>query len=340
MCVQRSFSRARPQGVVSGPAVFWLRSRSCAGSACGQGKAMLGSSSHLQVRISGCKFQTAGSSESCHHVCFPRKSAIAQKLHRVSKVVLTVSKKKQQESCHALQQIAVAPATTNTGSRTPSIIPRTTALTMAARFIHNVAVQRKLRRRLSRRRSTRGRSRSRAATIPVNVSKLQFPRSLLAARVAGLVQARGLGLRVGFERALGVVSMLDRPGAERSRLCRRSSRRGQKGWRRRVAGVPRVTPLVATGVGLLLGRLCRLRGSRVLRLTAAVVPGREAFVEFAFADETDTVVARGSNVMEGGCFTILLIICQVVVQDQILDTLLLLAFGLLLCAHCHGESRV
>jgi hypothetical protein len=93
MCVQRSFSRARPQGVVSGPAVFWLRSRSCAGSACGQGKAMLGSSSHLQVRISGCKFQTAGSSESCHHVCFPRKSAIAQKLHRVSKVVLTVSKK-------------------------------------------------------------------------------------------------------------------------------------------------------------------------------------------------------------------------------------------------------
>jgi hypothetical protein len=83
-----------------------------------------------------------------------------------------------------------------------------------------------------------------------------------------------------------------------------------------------------------------LRGSRVLRLTAAVVPGREAFVEFAFADETDTVVAGGSNVMEGGCFTILLIVCQVVVQDQILDSLLLLALGLLLCAHCHGESRV
>jgi hypothetical protein len=83
-----------------------------------------------------------------------------------------------------------------------------------------------------------------------------------------------------------------------------------------------------------------VRGSRVLRLTAAVVPGRKAFVELAFADKTDTVVAGGSNVMEGGCFTILLIICQVVVQDQILDSLLLLALGLLLSAHRHGESRV
>jgi hypothetical protein len=78
----------------------------------------------------------------------------------------------------------------------------------------------------------------------------------------------------------------------------------------------------------------------VLRLTAAVVPGREAFVEFAFAEETDTVVAGGSNVMEGGCFTILLIICQVVVQDQILDPLLLFALGLLLRAHRYSEGRV
>lgn len=83
-----------------------------------------------------------------------------------------------------------------------------------------------------------------------------------------------------------------------------------------------------------------MRGSRVLRVTAAVIPGRKAFVELAFADKTDTVVARGSNVMEGGCFTILLIICQVVVQDQILDPLLLLTFGLLLRAHCYSESRV
>jgi len=75
-----------------------------------------------------------------------------------------------------------------------------------------------------------------------------------------------------------------------------------------------------------------------LRLTAAVVPGRKAFVELAFADKTDTVFVGVSDVMEGERFTILLIICQVVVQDKILDALLLLAFGLLLSAHSNSEG--
>lgn len=78
----------------------------------------------------------------------------------------------------------------------------------------------------------------------------------------------------------------------------------------------------------------------MLRLTATVVPGRKAFVELAFADKTDTVAVVGSNVMEGGWFTILLIVCQVVVQDKVLDSLLLLAFSLLLRAHGNGEGRV
>jgi hypothetical protein len=36
----------------------------------------------------------------------------------------------------------------------------------------------------------------------------------------------------------------------------------------------------------------------------------------------------------------LLVIRQVVVEDQVLDSLLLFAFGLLLRAHCNSERRV
>ena len=66
-------------------------------------------------------------------------------------------------------------------SCTLALGPRTTATAMVLRLVDNVAVQRNVRRRL-RRRSSRGRSRT--SSIPVNVSKLQFPRSLLAAGVA------------------------------------------------------------------------------------------------------------------------------------------------------------
>ena len=138
-----------------------------------------------------------------------------------------------------------------------------------------------------------------------------------------------------LEGALWVVSMLDRP------ICGRCGERWWrksrwKGWRRRVARVLRHTSRVTA----MLGRICRVWGSRVLRLTAAVVPGRKAFVELASTDKTDTVFVGGSDVMEGGRFTILLIVCQVVIQDQILDSLLLLALGLLLRAHCNGKSGV
>ena len=78
----------------------------------------------------------------------------------------------------------------------------------------------------------------------------------------------------------------------------------------------------------------------MLSLAAAVAPGRKAFVEFAFADEKGSVFAGGLNVMEGGFFTILLVIRQVVVEDQVLDSLLLFAFGLLLRAHCNSERGV
>ena len=44
--------------------------------------------------------------------------------------------------------------------------------------------------------------------------------------------------------------------------------------------------------------------------------------------------------MKGGRFTILLVVRQVIVEDKVLDTLLLFAFGLLLRAHSDGERRV
>jgi len=140
---------------------------------------------------------------------------------------------------------------------------------------------------------------------------------------------------VVFESALCVVSMLDRSVSGRcgERWWRKSR---WKGWRRRVARVLRHASLVAA----MLGRISRLASSRALRLTATVVPSRKAFVELAFADKTDTIFVGGSNVMKGGRFTILLIVCQVVVQDQILDSLLLLALGLLLRAHCNSESGI
>lgn len=77
-----------------------------------------------------------------------------------------------------------------------------------------------------------------------------------------------------------------------------------------------------------------------MKVTAAVVPSREALVERAFADKMDTVFVRTSHVMEGGFFTILLVIRQVIVEDQILDALLLLALSLLLSAHGDGKRRV
>jgi len=78
----------------------------------------------------------------------------------------------------------------------------------------------------------------------------------------------------------------------------------------------------------------------MLSLAAAVVPGRKAFVELAFADNISFVFVGGLDVMEGGFFTILLVIRQVVVEDQVLDSLLLFAFGLLLRAHCNSERGV
>ena len=138
-----------------------------------------------------------------------------------------------------------------------------------------------------------------------------------------------------LEGALCVVSMLDRPicGQCGERWWRKSS---HKGRRRRVARVLRHASLITA----VLGRVCRFGSSHALRLTAAVVPGQKAFVELAFADKTDTVFVGGSNVMKGGRFTILLIVCQVVVQNQILDTLLLFALGLLLRAHSNSKSGV
>jgi hypothetical protein len=136
---------------------------------------------------------------------------------------------------------------------------------------------------------------------------------------------------------LWVVSMLDRPVCGSrcgERWWRKSSR--WKGWRRRVARVLGHASLVAA----VMGKIRRFGNSRALRLTAAVVPGRKAFVELAFADKTDTVFVGCSNVMKGVRFTILLVVGQVVVQDQVLDPLLLLALGLLLRAHCNSESGV
>lgn len=111
----------------------------------------------LHLRVVGCKFNSR--KQSCRYVCF-LGPAIAQKLFgqhvvRISWSLLFA------RSC------------------TLAVSPRATASTLAAALVHNVAVQRKLRGRLSR---SRGRSRS--ASIPVNVTKLQFPRSLLAAGVA------------------------------------------------------------------------------------------------------------------------------------------------------------
>lgn len=101
----------------------------------------------------------------------------------------------------------------------------------------------------------------------------------------------------------------------------------------------RYASLIAAGMKV-LGRIRRCEGSRVLRLTAAVVPGRKALVELAFADKTDTIVVGGWHVMEGGFFTILLIVRQIIVEDQVLDALLFLALSLLLRAHSNSECRV
>jgi len=127
-----------------------------------------------------------------------------------------------------------------------------TATTTAA-LVHDVAVQRDLRRRLVR----RHRGSSGAATVPVNVSELQFPRALLAASVARLVQSRGLGLRVVFECPFCFVSMLGwwLVGAWRGERWLCKSR--QTSRRRRIARVLRFTSLVATGIRLLLGRMRR-----------------------------------------------------------------------------------
>lgn len=103
-------------------------------------------------------------------------------------------------------------------------------------------------------------------------------------------------MRVAFEGCFCcVVSML-----VWVRLAGRLCESGQEGRRRRVAGVERRASLVAAG-GEVLKLLCIVRrwgGGRVLTLTAAVVPCREALVELAFADKANAVAVGVVHVME------------------------------------------
>lgn len=77
-----------------------------------------------------------------------------------------------------------------------------------------------------------------------------------------------------------------------------------------------------------------------LVLLAAVVVGlmlkstlqlqlQASFVEWACADEANVI--RGMlNVMKDKLITIFLVVCQIIIEDQVLDALLLSALGFLL----------
>lgn len=74
--------------------------------------------------------------------------------------------------------------------------------------------------------------------------------------------------------------------------------------------------LVAVVVGLIL------KSTLQLQLQAS-------FVEWACADEANAI--RGMlNVMKDKLITIFLVVCQIIIEDQVLDALLLSALGFLL----------
>lgn len=78
---------------------------------------------------------------------------------------------------------------------------------------------------------------------------------------------------------------------------------------------------------------------RMLRSTASALR-RKAAVEDAFADETCAIAVGCHNITKAGIFTILLVVGQIIVQDQVFNALLLSTLGFLLRTHCHSEARV
>lgn len=64
-----------------------------------------------------------------------------------------------------------------------------------------------------------------------------------------------------------------------------------------------------------------------------------SLVDTASAHESD-IVFGSLDVMKAGVFTISLIVCQVVIEDQVLDALLLRTLGFLLRPHGNGECAV
>ena len=102
------------------------------------------------------------------------------------------------------------------------------------------------------------------------------------------------------------------------------------GGMKRLFGIAVVVVFSTTGAG------------QALRATAGFEgKGSKALVEGTVADETRAGAVARVDVMEIGLGnTIVLIIREVVVEDQVLDTLLLGALGLLLIAHSNSKVRV